>query len=160
MATYDRSVRVFAPFERVWEFHSNERGLEALTPEWMNLIVESVSGPDGDPDPDVLVAGSTLRASIRPFGVGPRQRWTSLITERECADGSAYFRDRMTDGPFEHWEHTHYFYADGETTLVRDHVEYEFPTPLGPAISPLAWVGFEPMFRYRHRKTKELLESE
>jgi ligand-binding SRPBCC domain-containing protein len=159
MATYDRSVRVFAPFERVWDFHSNERGLEALTPEWMNLTVESVRGPDGEPDPEVLVAGSTLNASVRPFGVGPRQRWTSEITAREHSGGSAYFRDSMSDGPFEHWEHTHLFYEDGETTLVRDHVEYELPTPVGPTVSPLAWVGFEPMFRYRHRKTKELLES-
>jgi hypothetical protein len=38
-------------------------------------------------------------------------------------------------------------------------VEYELPGgALGRAVSPLGWVGFEPMFRGRHKKTKELLE--
>jgi len=159
MATYERSVRVEAPFEAVWEFHSDESGLVALTPEWMHLEVEEIRGPDGEQNPDVLETGSILRSSVRPFGVGPRQRWTSEIVAREREDGSAYFRDVMTDGPFPEWEHTHQFYADGEATLCRDHLEYELPMgSLGRGLSPLAVVGFEPFFRYRHRKTRELLE--
>ena len=159
MATYERSVRVFAPFEEVWEFHSTEKGLVDLTPEWMNLRVESARGPDGEPDPDVLEAGSVLRSSVRPFGVGPRQEWVSEITERDHQGGSAYFRDVMTDGPFDEWEHTHLFYADGNSTRITDHVEYEFPFgPLGRAVAPFSVVGFEPMFRYRHKRTRELLE--
>lgn len=159
MARYERSVRVCAPLSEVWEFHSTERGLEALTPDWMGLRVESVVGPDGDPDPDVLEAGSVLESSVRPFGVGPRQRWVSEITDRESEEGSAYFRDVMTDGPFAEWEHTHLFFADGDSTVVTDRVEYVFPGgSLGRAVSPFAVVGFEPMFRYRHRKTRELLE--
>lgn len=161
MSTYERSVRVLAPFEDVWAFHSTEEGLEALTPGWMNLRVEEVRGPDGDADPEVLEAGSTLRASMRPFGVGPRQEWLSEIIARDRDDGSAYFRDRMADGPFETWEHTHLFHADGGSTLVRDRVEYELPFgPLGRIAGPFAWIGFEPMFRFRHRKTKELLEGQ
>jgi ligand-binding SRPBCC domain-containing protein len=160
MATYERSVRVAAPLAEVWDFHSTENGLEALTPDWMQMRVESVRGPDGEPDPDVLEAGSTLEASVRPFGVGPRQGWTSEITEREHDDGSsAYFRDVMNDGPFEFWEHTHLFYADGEETIITDSVAYELPLGrVGEAVGPLAVVGFEPMFRFRHDRTRELLE--
>lgn len=160
MRTYERAVRVEAPFEEVWEFHSDESGLVALTPSWMHLEVESVVGPDGESDPDVLVAGSVLRSSVRPFNVGPRQEWTSEITAREREEGSAYFRDVMTDGPFDEWEHTHLFYADGEETIVRDRVRYEFPFGvLGRAAGPFGVVGFEPFFRYRHRRTKALLEG-
>jgi ligand-binding SRPBCC domain-containing protein len=160
MHTYERSVRVAAPFDAVWDFHSTESGLEALTPEWMNLQVESVTGPDGEPNPDVLDAGATLETSVRPFGVGPRQQWVSEIAERDRSEGTAFFRDVMAEGPFPHWEHTHLFYDDGDETLVRDRVEYELPVgPLNPVLGPLAIVGFEPMFRYRHRKTKSLLES-
>jgi len=65
----------------------------------------------------------------------------------------------MRDGPFEHWAHTHRFVADGEETVLTDSVEYELPLgALGRALGPLAVVGFEPMFRYRHRRTKALLE--
>ncbi|MFB6233606.1 MAG: SRPBCC family protein [Haloarculaceae archaeon] len=159
MPTYERSTRVVAPFDDVWEFHSDERGLVALTPGWMNLEIESVRDPDGAPDPDVLEAGAVVESSVRPLGVGPRQSWTSEITGRDRSQGAAYFRDVMADGPFRRWVHTHSFYADGASTIVRDHVEYELPLGrLGEHLGPMAVVGFEPMFRYRHRKTRELLE--
>jgi ligand-binding SRPBCC domain-containing protein len=156
MAVYERETRVRASFEAVWEFHATIGGLEALTPGWMNLRVESVVGPDGRPDPEVLEPGSRIRMSMRPFDAGPRQRWVSEITARENRGDVAYFRDEMVDGPFREWEHTHLFYRDGGETLVRDRVAYE--SPLRPA-DPLLRVGFEPMFRYRHRRTRELLEG-
>jgi len=159
MAVYQRRTRVDAPLEEVWDFHSRVSGLEALTPGWMNLRVEAVSGPEGDPDPEILETGARIDASVRPFGVGPRQRWTSVITARERDAGNAYFRDEMKGGPFRRWEHTHRFFADGAETVVDDHVVYALPFgPVGEAASRLARVGFEPMFRFRHRRTRELLE--
>jgi len=159
MPRYERSVRVEAPLEAVWEFHSTTDGLEALTPDWMRLEIEQVRGPDGEPDPEVLDVGSVITSSVRPFGIGPRQSWLSEIVDRSHEDGSAYFRDVMVDGPFDEWTHTHLFYADGSETMVRDRIEYELPFgAIGRAVGPFAVVGFEPMFRYRHRRTKELLE--
>ena len=161
MNTYRRDVRVSAPFDEVWAFHSTEQGLVDLTPDWMGLELASVQGPDGEPNPDVLEAGSVLHASVQPFGVGPRQSWTSRIVRRNEDNGSAYFVDEMEDGPFEHWRHTHRFFADANTTICRDVIEYQLPLgAAGRAAGPLAWVGFEPMFRYRHQKTQELLESD
>ena len=160
MATYERSVRVAAPFERVWDFHSTVDGLEALTPGWMGLRVEGVTGPDGEADPEVLDEGSEIRLSTALAGVGPRQRWTSEIVGRERFDGAGYFRDEMREGPFPEWVHTHLFYRDGDATLVRDRVRYELPGgALGRRLGPLAVVAFEPMFRHRHRRTRELLED-
>jgi ligand-binding SRPBCC domain-containing protein len=159
MATYQRETWVDAPLEDVWEFHSTIEGLEKLTPEYMHLDVHEVVGPDGRSDPEVLEAGTRIRMSIQPFGVGPRQDWTSLITERAEWEGAAMFHDVMEEGPFPTWEHTHRFFADDGGTVVSDRVEYELPGgPLGKAASPLGWVGFEPMFRGRHRTTKQLLE--
>lgn len=160
MAVYERRTRIRAPLDDVWSFYSRIGGLVALTPGWMNMRVESVRDADGEFDPEVLEPGARIRASIRPFGVGPRQRWTSLIVEREESDGAAMFRDEMRGGPFERWEHTHSFFADGDETIAVDRVEYELPLgSLGEVAGPLAKVGFEPMFRYRHEKTKELLEG-
>ena len=159
MPTYERSVRVAAPLDDVWEFHSTGEGLEALTPNWMYLEIEHSRGPDGEPDPDVLEAGAVLTSSVRPFNLGPRQEWISEIVAREETDGSAYFQDSMRDGPFDEWEHTHLFFADGDETIITDAVVYELPLgALGRAAGPFAVVGFEPMFRYRHRRTKALLE--
>jgi len=159
MAVYQRRTRVAAPLSEVWDFHSRVSGLEALTPGWMNLRIEAVTGPDGEPDPEILKTGSRIDSSLRPFGVGPRQRWTSVITERERADGMAYFRDEMEGGPFSRWEHTHRFFADGDETVVDDRVVYDLPLgPASDAVGALARVGFEPMFRYRHWRTRALLE--
>ena len=158
--TYQRRTRIEAPLEIVWEFHSNPSGLEALTPAWMQLRIDAVVGPDGERDPPILEAGSELDVSLRPFDVGPRSRWTSAIVERHREAGAAYFRDEMVRGPFERWEHTHAFFADGEATVLLDHLEYELPGPLGSIPGSVSQLGFEPMFRYRHRRTKELLEGE
>ena len=159
MANYERITRIDAPLEDVWDFHSRIEGLEALTPSWMNLRVESVIGSDGEADPEVLEAGAEAALSIRPFGVGPRQHWTSLITERDREAGAAYFRDEMIHGPFDRWIHTHAFYADGERTILRDALEFDLPMgELGGALTPFSRIGFEGMFRDRHRRTRAALE--
>ena len=157
MARYQRRTRVAAPLDDVWAFHSRIEGLEALTPDWMNLRVETVRGPDGEEDPTVLEAGTLIWLSTRPFGVGPRQEFVSRIVSREEGEGTATFTDDMVRGPFRRWEHTHRFFADGDETVVEDDVQYEFPAG-DRVLGPLSVVGFEPMFRYRHRKTRELLE--
>ena len=159
MPTYRRETRVRAPLDDVWEFHSRIEGLEALTPSFMNIRVDAVLGPDGERNPDEMDVGARAYASVRPFGVGPRQRWVSRIVDRGEGDGSAYFVDEMDEGPFPHWRHTHAFYADGDETVVSDTVEYRLPLgPVGGLAGYFGDVGFEPMFRFRHRKTKELLE--
>lgn len=167
MPTYSRETWIPAPLDVVWEFHSTVEGLLRLTPGWMRLRVEAVKLPDAadgteeideNPETAVLVAGTQIRMSVRPFGIGPRRRWTSRIVERKRGEGSAYFVDDMSDGPFRSWEHTHAFFADGDGTLLRDTVRYRLPFGLvGDAIGPLATVGFEPMFRDRHARTRELL---
>lgn len=159
MARYERSVRIEAPIEDVWQFHSTPTGLEQLTPQWTNLVVESVDRPADAPDSETLVVGSTLDVSLGPFNIGPRQRFVSEITARERADGCAYFTDVMHEGPFQTWQHTHQFVADGDATLLTDVIEYQLPGGiLGRTVSPLAVIGFAPGFRYRHTRTRRLLE--
>lgn len=160
MATYTRRTRIDAPLAAVWAFHGQIDGLEALTPAWMGLRVEGVVGPDGDAEPAELFEGSEITMASRPFGVAPESRWLSRIVARERDDGYRMFRDDMLGGPFALWVHTHEFYGDGDETVMIDTVNYELPAgPLGPLVNRLAVVGFEPMFRYRHRRTKELLEG-
>lgn len=159
MPTYERATVVDAPLDRVWEFHSTADGLQAITPRWFDLRVERVTGPDGTSDPEVLTAGSTIDVSIRPFGVGPRQRWTSEITHRERRDDRALFRDRMREGPFEHWLHTHQFFAVEGGTEIRDTVGYAVARgPIGRIAGVAGLVGLDAAFRYRHRRTAALLE--
>lgn len=157
MAVYTRGSEVAAPFAEVWELHSRVETLEALTPDWLHLRVDrAVDVESGDPT-DVLVEGTRVESSIRPFGVGPRQEWVSVIEAREERDGAANFRDVMVEGPFPRWEHTHAFLALGDdATLVHDRVVYRLPV-LGP-LSVLGRVGLAPMFQYRHGRVRTLLK--
>jgi len=163
MPTYRRTTRIAAPIDEVWAFHSTIDGLIALTPDWMHLEIARVEGPDGEPDPAVLTVGSQIRMSMQPLGVVPRQQWTSQIVEREPAgtepvEGSAYFVDNMSGGPFREWEHTHTFHADGDETILVDSVTYRLPLgALGDIAGPVAKIGFEGMFRDRHRRTAHQL---
>lgn len=162
MATYRRRTRVRAPLDAVWEFHSTTDGLEALTPDWMGLTVDSVRGPDGEVDPEELGEGTEISMASQPLGIAPAQRWISQITDRREGEGYRMFRDSMLGGPFDLWIHTHEMYGDGPETVLIDTVEYELPvgSPLGDYVDSAAVVGFEPMFRYRHSQTKKLLEND
>jgi ligand-binding SRPBCC domain-containing protein len=164
METFERETHVDGSFAEVWDFHSRVSGLTGLTPDWTNMTVESIRGPDGEPapdllepDPGILTTGCEIDITVRPFGVGPRQSWTSRIVAREEGDRTAFFRDEMVAGPFDHWIHSHYFCAEDGGTKVRDRIEYRLPGgDLGRFAGPVAVIGFEPMFRYRHRETERL----
>jgi ligand-binding SRPBCC domain-containing protein len=160
MPVYEHESRISAPLEEVWEFHSTAQGLRALTPGWFHLSFEEIRGPDGELDPDVLAEGSEIRLSVKPFGLLPRQSETSRITEREYEDGSAYFVDVMQEGPLSEWRHRHSFQADGDGTICADRVEYTLPFGrLGSLGRPGFTLALDRLFRYRHRRTRTLLES-
>lgn len=95
-----------------------------------------------------------------PLGLGSGDRWTSVITEATHDGDHAVFRDEMRDGLFPTWVHTHRFETvfDGET-LMRDRIEFRLPTMAGDLVSPLAPIGFEPMFAYRHWKAARILDG-
>ncbi|MDZ7746108.1 MAG: SRPBCC family protein [Halobacteriales archaeon] len=162
MPTYHRATWIDAPLDEVWEFHSRIAGLTELTPGVANLEIGTVTGPDGETDPEILAEGARIEMSLRPLDVGPRQSWTSVITDREAEldNGRAYFRDVMEDGPFPEWEHTHRFFeSEAGETLVDDRVVYRLPGgPLGRVAEPFGGLGFEPMFYHRHRATKAHFE--
>lgn len=160
MAIFERETLVRAPLDEVWEFYSAIDGLVALTPGWFGLRVESVTGPDGSADPPALIEGTTIDLSVQPLGIGPRQRTTSRIEEHRREDDVAILRDRMIEGPFAEWLHTHVFEAVDGGTLVRDRVEYRLPCGAAGRLAARAMVvGLAPTFRYRHRRTRELLEG-
>jgi ligand-binding SRPBCC domain-containing protein len=155
MGVYTRETVFDAPLADVWELHTTGTGLKRLTPSVFNLQIEAVRG--GEPA-EPLAEGAEIDISTNPGGIGTRDRWTAAVVDSEYGDDEALFRDAMRDGTFPTWIHTHRFEPvfDGQT-LMRDSIEYQLPTMLGDVIDPLAAVGFEPMFTYRHRKAAKIL---
>jgi ligand-binding SRPBCC domain-containing protein len=155
MATFTRETVFEAPLEQVWDLHTTGNGLVRLTPSFVNLRIEAVRGGEVD---EPLPEGAEIDVSTHVLELGPRDHWTSVVTDVQRSEDTALFRDEMRDGFFDHWVHTHRFERvfEGET-LMRDHIEYELPMPAG-LVSPLATVGLAPLFRYRHWAAWQILE--
>jgi ligand-binding SRPBCC domain-containing protein len=115
----ERRQRVELPREEVFEFFSNARNLEALTPPWMSFRVVTEGAIEMRP-------GALIDYRLKVHGLP--MRWRTRIEEW---DPPERFVDTQLRGPYAMWEHTHTFEAAGEQAVViGDHVRYQLP--LGP----------------------------
>ena len=149
MSVYERSFKVSAPLPEVAAFHDNPVSLVAITPPPVRVTILRFDVP--------VRAGSRVafRLSVGPFRVS----WDGTIAT--YAD-QQYFCDVQNKGPFGAWSHTHSFMAEADGTRVNDRVEYRPPFGLiGKLVDPiLVRPALAYMFRYRAKKTRELLEQD
>lgn len=124
------------PIERVFDFFSEARNLEKLTPRWLRFEILT-------PGPIAMAPGTLIDYRIRWRGIPMRWR-----TEIEVWDPPHRFVDRQIRGPYRLWRHEHLFVAHGDETSVVDRVEY---APVGGAIAN--WLAVrrdvERIFAYR-----------
>ena len=113
-----REQLVRAEPEEVFDFFSQARNLEQLTPPWLRFKVLS-------PEPLEMRGGTLIDYQLRLHGVPIA--WTSLI---ECWEPARRFVDRQVRGPYRSWHHTHEFESIPDGTIIHDSIEYEIP--LGP----------------------------
>jgi len=148
MPVYERSFKVKAPLPEVAAFHDNPVSLAAITPPPVRVMIQRFDKP--------VHAGSRVifRLGVGPFGV----MWDGTIAEY---DDQKYFRDVQNSGPFGAWSHTHSFVVETDGTRVIDRVEYEPPFGLvGKLLDPImVKPSLAYMFKYREKKTRELLEQ-
>jgi ligand-binding SRPBCC domain-containing protein len=116
---FERSQRLELSAERAFEFFSNARNLELITPPWLQF--EMVTRGEIEMRPGALIE---YRLKLR----GVPLRWTTRI---EAWEPPVRFVDIQLRGPYSLWEHTHTFEPDGEhAVVIRDRVRYALP--LGP----------------------------
>lgn len=106
------------PLTEVFDFFSQARNLERLTPPWLRFEVL-------EPAPAEMGSGTLIDYRLRVHGIP--LRWTSRIEDWE---ENTRFVDRQIRGPYRLWHHTHEFEAIGSGTLIRDTVRYSIG--LGP----------------------------
>ena len=159
------------PRDLVFAFFANPENLPRLMPKWQRARIEEAtfapptSRPEGTSRYPGLSAGSgtKLTISARPFPLSPlRVPWDALIEDFRWNEG---FCDVQLRGPFHYWRHCHSVRDErsAETgkpgSVVADHVEYELPLGgLGDFVDLIAAKrGMEMLFRYRQKRTEELL---
>ncbi len=136
----ERRQRVELPREQVFEFFSQARNLEALTPAWMSFQVVTEG-------PIEMRPGTLIDYRLKVHGLP--MRWRTRIEEWEPP---ARFVDIQLRGPYARWEHTHTFEPDGEhAVVIGDHVRYQLPLgPLGEiAHALLVERDIKRIFEYR-----------
>lgn len=115
----ERTQVVARPIGELFEFFSDPRNLERITPAILHF--EFVTPP-----PATVSAGTTLDYRIRLYGVPVHWR-----TRIELFEPPLRFIDVQEKGPYALWRHTHTFRDLGAgKTEMTDHVEYAMP--LGP----------------------------
>lgn len=135
-----------APKEKVFDFFSDARNLQAITPDWLNFKIEKFSD-------DPVKAGTLIDYSLTIKMVPVK--WRTLIADWKVGQS---FEDRMLKGPYKDWDHTHLFYEVPGGTLVSDRVFYRMPVSvLGDIVAALMVKGdVSRIFDFRKQKILSL----
>jgi ligand-binding SRPBCC domain-containing protein len=115
----ERSQVVPITIREAFDFFSNPRNLERLTPDFVHFQFLK-------PPPEKVAPGTILEYRLRLYGVPVKWR-----TQIESVEAPTRFIDVQDQGPYAMWRHTHSFRElDPGHTEIRDQVE--FAMPLGP----------------------------
>jgi ligand-binding SRPBCC domain-containing protein len=133
------------PLHEVFEFFSDARNLEKLTPPWLRFQIVAM--------PISMEAGTKIHYRIGWHGLP--LRWTTEILRWSPPHE---FVDLQLSGPYKLWHHTHRFEEERGGTTITDIVQYALP------LGPLGWIAHwlwvrrdvEKIFAYRREKIGEI----
>ncbi|CAN5687419.1 hypothetical protein BH23THE1_BH23THE1_20230 [soil metagenome] len=117
MKSFEQSFKVDCSIDEVWNFYTDIKHLEIVTPPKLKLkIIESSDKQ--------IVEG--LRMTVSGRLVLYNSKWNSKIS---LVDISKHmYIDEMVKGPFKKWKHIHLFSEIGKNqTVVTDKIEFELP---------------------------------
>jgi ligand-binding SRPBCC domain-containing protein len=116
----EREQIIRRPRAGVFEFFSDARNLELITPTFLNFRILT-------PTPIDMKEGALIDYRIRLFGIPVKWR-----TRIDAFEPGRRFIDRQLSGPYRTWIHLHEFsdVDGGKATKMIDRVDYE--VPFGP----------------------------
>jgi ligand-binding SRPBCC domain-containing protein len=145
--TLYRAQWVPRPLGDVFAFFERPENLATITPPWLGFRIVT-------PSPLTMRRGLVIDYTVRVLGL--RRRWRSCIAEYDVPRG---FRDVQVIGPYQRWDHRHWFRPAAGGTLVEDLVLYELPFgPLGGLLDPIVIrPRLAAIFDYRRARIAALL---
>ncbi|MFA8436654.1 MAG: hypothetical protein ACEPOZ_19260 [Marinifilaceae bacterium] len=107
-----------ADIGQVWEFFSDHRNLQQLTPKQLDFRIVYPKVFNGSVYP-----GMIIEYRIKPFGLW-RMNWVTEITQVKEGE---LFVDEMRAGPYKFWHHQHLFFQHSEGVQMVDILHYILP---------------------------------
>ncbi|CAI2719214.1 TIGR01777 family oxidoreductase [Nitrospina watsonii] len=134
------------PLNTMFEFYSDAKNLEVLTPPFLNFQVLGQSTRQ-------MEEGTRINYRLQLYGIP--FRWQSVIMDWKSG---RRFSDIQVVGPYWLWHHTHEFIEQDGGTLIRDCAIYRVPLwTLGELlIYPVVRRDLEKIFAFRWQKTCDL----
>ncbi|MDB4985184.1 MAG: hypothetical protein JWN04_362 [Myxococcaceae bacterium] len=111
--TLDARQLLHTPLDELFPFFADAKNLELLTPSFLSF--EILSKPPIDMHVGTLI-DYRIKLRIIPM------TWRTLISAWEPPHR---FVDEQLKGPYTLWRHVHTFEAQGNSTLVIDHIDYK-----------------------------------
>lgn len=135
--------------EKVWEFYTDIKHLDLITPKTAKLKVLDSTGKKFIQGTQFWIQGRILLFPVE---------WHSIIKSITPYE----YVDEMLSGPFKRWVHVHKFHYDIKLnhTEVIDEVWFELPYGiLGKSLDGIAIYELKKVFEYRKKTTTEMLEN-
>lgn len=145
--TLHRIQKLPISLDEAWEFISNPKNLERITPKSMGF--KTLSGDDRE-----MFAGQVIHYKITPlFGIP--MEWVTEITH---VQPKTFFVDEQRFGPYAFWHHKHFLREIDGGVEMEDIVHYKLPFGfLGNLFHPiLVKSKLEEIFAFRNKTLIEL----
>lgn len=145
-----REQNISAPIETVWEYFSDPKNLNSITPSDMNF--EITAGGDVK-----MYEGQIIEYRVE-FLRGIKSLW---LTEIAHVCDLQYFVDEQRVGPYRFWYHEHHFEKTVDGVKMTDHVTYAPPYDFLGDLVNAVWIRgkLERIFDFRFQKVNEIFGS-
>jgi ligand-binding SRPBCC domain-containing protein len=150
MKSFEQSFNVNCNIDKVWDFYTDIKHLEIITPPQLKLRIIETSNQQ-------VVEG--LRMTLSAKLVLYNSKWHSIIS---LVDISKHmYIDEMVKGPFKKWKHVHLFSEIGKNqSLVTDTIDFELPFfLLGKLMEGYVENNLMKIFEFRKIQTVNILSN-
>lgn len=146
MSKFEQSVELPVSAARAFDWHAAPGAFERLTPPFQDVkVVERTLAPGAR---TILEDGGRVVLSM-PFGPIHRR----YVARHEGYVPGSCFVDRMEEGPFRSWVHTHRFVDTPSGSTLTDSIEYDVGA-LAFAADGFAARTLASVFALRHHRTR------
>jgi ligand-binding SRPBCC domain-containing protein len=114
---FERTQKVNASMEEVWNFISSPANLKKITPEYMGFDIISKNIPEK------MYEGMLINYKVSPL-LNIKTNWVTEITH--IKEGH-FFIDEQRVGPYKIWHHQHFLEPIPNGVLMKDIVSYVPP---------------------------------